>query len=168
VRPDLGAVPTDRAALLLGLLALAAWLGVGLVARPPFRPALGPVRRGVALGVLWTLPALAIALPLSAPAGIGPLHVATLACLGYGTVMVVLSVGVLGAVFRRDTLLGARWPLAAATGAVVANVSLVLHCPLSDVGHLLASHVGLGLLAAAVAGLGSVVGPRLTPGGPAR
>ncbi len=168
VRPDLGAVPVGRAVVLLSVLGASAGMGVWLVARPPWRAPLGPARRGVALGVMWTLPALSVALPLAAPSGVGVFHVATLACLGFGSVMVVLSAAVLGALFRRDTLLGARWPLAAATGALLGNLSLVLHCSLSDVGHVLVSHVGLGVLAAAVAALGSAMWPPFTPAGVAR
>jgi len=168
VRPDLGDVPVGRASVLLTIFGVSVGLGAWLVSRAPWRVSLGPVRRAVALGVLWALPALSLALPLSPPAGVGAFHVATVACLGYGSVMVVAAVVVLGALFRRDTLLGARWPLAAATGAVLGNLSLVLHCSLSDVGHVLMSHVGLGVLAAAVAALGAALWPRLTPAGAAR
>ncbi len=153
MRPDLATVPMGAAAVQLAALAVAVGVGVALVSRPPWRAPLSPAAHRGGMAALWAVPALALVLPLSEPVGLSGLAAATLACLGFGSVMVVLSVGVFGALFRRDTLLSARWPLAAATGAMAGNLALVLHCPLSDPGHVLLGHVALGLLAAAGAGL---------------
>lgn len=164
-RPDLAQVWVQTVPLALAWGVTAA-VGLWLVARPPWTSPLGRTRRTLALVALWALPALALVLPVGTPLGLGPLELPTIACLGYGSVMVVLSVGVLATTFRHDTLLGARWPVAAATGAVLGNVSLLVHCPSPDPGHLLVGHVGLGLLAAAAAAVGSALS--LTPSGAAR
>jgi len=161
LRADFGAYPLARmalAAVLPALAALYAWYA-GL--RPLHR---APPRRGAFVGLVVAIvgvPLLLAALPeastghAASHGGLGDeLLPRAWACFAYGSVLALPAL-LLGALLDRDAL---RQPLAflAAIGApaVVANLALQLHCPLTHPAHLLLGHAAISV---AFVLLGSVI-----------
>jgi hypothetical protein len=70
----------------------------------------------------------------------------SLACFAYGSALGAPCLALLWALDRGKCVPFRVWALAAGCVALVANVILVLHCPLTDGAHLLAGHFSIGLV----------------------
>lgn len=131
------------AALLVGLLAL--------VARSALRPLHSErsARLGSALAwFAWCLPCVLWFAPearASSDEWTGSFALRSVACFGYGSALAAPSFALLWALDR-----GAHVPfrvLALGAGVVglVANLILLLHCPITNRAHLAAGHLSIGL-----------------------
>lgn len=154
-RPDLAHYPAARMALSLGLLVAvtgaAAWRLLRPLHLPP--PGVWTSRALLVIGVLT--PCVLALVPIhhpGAPAGEGVAFAAACGkCLGFGA---ALGLPVLFLAFwaRRARIDGAA---VAALGGVAAgltgNLTLQVHCPITESTHLLLGHAGLLVVLGAVA-----------------
>jgi hypothetical protein len=157
-RPDRSVYPVLRMALglllILGLLGLQLALALRPLARPALRPWVSPAAIAGALLGLWllyALPAAHLAHPASLQdPGWQALLTRALPCLRFGLLLALASYALLRALDRGGV---GRGLLFAAYGGLVANLVLLLHCPVTAPSHLLLGHLGVAvLLVLAVAG----------------
>jgi hypothetical protein len=153
-RPDLAVYPVFR--LGLGMLVIIALLALQLllVLRPLSRPPLPAWASQAAIAsalvglvVLYALPPAHLAHPASLqPPGWPALIERALPCLGFGLAFGLVSYGLLRLFDRGGTRATRRALLAAAYGGLVANLLLLLHCPVTAPAHLLVGHLGVAVL----------------------
>jgi hypothetical protein len=153
-RPDLSVYPGFR--LALGMLVIVVLVGVQLVlalrplSRPPLPAWVSPaaiVGAVTALVALYGLPPPHLAHPASLQApGWQALISRALPCLAFGLVFALASYGLLRALDRGGTDPTRRALLAAAYGGLVANLLLMLHCPVTASAHLMLGHLGVAVL----------------------
>ncbi|MEO8904424.1 MAG: hypothetical protein ABI488_18785 [Polyangiaceae bacterium] len=135
---------------LLAGFALLGFLGVVVnsALRPlPIERRAARLRTALAFGA-WCLPCVLWFAPearVSADEFTGSFGGRSLACFAYGSALAAPSFALLWALDR-----GVRVPfqvgaLAAGTVGIVANLILMLHCPLTNPAHLLAGHLSIGL-----------------------
>ena len=146
-RVPLQSVSTSR---LLGGLLLAGLLGV--VAHSALRPL--PIERraarfrsGLAL-IAWCLPCVLWFAPetqANADDLSGSLALRSLACFAYGSALSAPSFALLWAFDRGVRVPFRVWALGAATVGLVANLILLLHCPITNRTHLVLGHFSIGL-----------------------
>jgi len=124
----------------------------GLVANSALRPL--PIERRAArlrsaLAVLaWCLPCVLWFAPeaqASADDFSGAFAWRSLACFAYGSAFAAPSFGLLWAMDRGVRVPFRVWALAAGSVALLANLILMLHCPITSRAHLVAGHFSIGL-----------------------
>jgi hypothetical protein len=124
----------------------------GIVANSALRPL--PIERRAArlrsaLAVLaWCLPCVLWFAPeaqASADDFSGTFAWRSLACFAYGSVFAAPSFALLWAMDRGVRVPFRVWALAAGGVALVANLILMLHCPITSRAHLVAGHFSIGL-----------------------
>lgn len=155
-RPDLATLSMGHLALELGGSLVAALVAVALAMRPEWRPEARPAVAWGALGFAVGVPALLAAIPapgagLTLPADLW--LKATIGCFGYATVMALAVVGTWRLVERRKHAGALQWATALAGACAVGTLSLQLHCPVTELSHLLLGHGAVGLVWAALGGL---------------
>jgi hypothetical protein len=69
----------------------------------------------------------------------------SLACFAYGSALAAPSFALLWAMDRGVRVPFRVWVLAAGSVALLANMILMLHCPINNRAHLLAGHLSIGL-----------------------
>jgi hypothetical protein len=130
--------------LLLGLL--------GLVAHSALHPL--PIARRAArlrsvLAMLaWCLPCVLWFAPeaqASADEFSGNFAWRSLACFGYGSALAAPSFALLWAMDRGVRVPYRVWALSAGMVGLVANLILMVHCPIANRAHLVAGHLSIGL-----------------------
>jgi hypothetical protein len=130
--------------LLLGLF--------GLVAHSALRPL--PIERRAArlrtalAVVAWCLPCVLWFAPeaqASADEFSGAFAWRSLSCFAYGSACAAPAFALLWAMDRGVRVPRRVWALAAASVALLANVILMLHCPITSRAHLVAGHFSIGL-----------------------
>ncbi len=143
-RVPLGSISTPRLAVggvLVGVFALVTWLAL--------RPA--PLERHAARAramlafVTWCLPcALCLVPETHASRDDGHFALRSLACFGYGSALAAPSFA-LSWVFDRGLDLPYRvWAFGAGIVALVANLILLVHCPVGARAHLIVGHFSIG------------------------
>jgi hypothetical protein len=124
----------------------------GLVAHSALRPL--PIERRAALlrsalaVVAWCLPCVLWFAPeaqASADEFSGAFAWRSLSCFAYGSVLAAPSFALLWAMDRSVRVPYRVWALAAGGVALLANLILMLHCPITSRAHLLAGHFSIGL-----------------------
>jgi hypothetical protein len=130
--------------LLLGLF--------GLVAHSALRPL--PIERRAArlrsalAVVAWCLPCVLWFAPeaqASADEFSGAFAWRSLTCFAYGSALAAPAFGLLWAMDRGVRVPYRVWALAAGSVALLANLILILHCPITGRAHLVAGHLSIGL-----------------------
>jgi hypothetical protein len=130
--------------LLLGLF--------GLVAHSALRPL--PIQRRAArlrsalAVVAWCLPCMLWFAPeaqASADEFSGAFAWRSLTCFAYGSACAAPAFALLWAMDRGVRVPYRVWALAAASVALLANLILMLHCPITSRAHLVAGHFSIGL-----------------------
>ena len=148
-RPDLAVYPSGRLVAVAGLLLLTTAVGVGVLMRPTWRPALPAwVDRATLIGVV-SLPLVVAGLPRAhalhpASTLVDRFVEGTVACFVFGTVVALAVGAVWRSVEQRSHPSAMRWVTAIATAAVVGNLALLLHCPVTQLDHLLLGHGAIG------------------------
>ncbi|MBW2529049.1 MAG: DUF1109 family protein [Deltaproteobacteria bacterium] len=154
-RADLAEYPAGHLTLVLVLLAAMAGAATWQLLRPLHLPSRGQRRAAVLIGGSMAALLLLLALPVDhpgAPAG-GALSfwINCLKCLAFGAA-VGLPVGLVAGLARRSSVGGgATAALSGIAAGALGNFGLQLHCPITDVGHLLWGHAPLLVLLALVA-----------------
>jgi hypothetical protein len=153
-RPDLAVYPVFR--LAIGMLVIVVMLGVQLalalrsLSRPPLPAWVSPAAIAgapIALVALYGLPAPHASHPASVQApGWQALISRALPCLTFGLIFALASYALLRALDRGGTDPTRRALLAAAYGGLVANLLLMLHCPITATDHLMVGHLGVAVL----------------------
>jgi hypothetical protein len=124
----------------------------GLVANSALRPL--PIERRAArlrsalAVVAWCLPCILWFAPeaqASADEFSGTFAWRSLACFGYGSALAAPSFALLWAMDRGVRVPYRVWALAAGSVALLANLILMLHCPITSRAHLVAGHFSIGL-----------------------
>ncbi|MEO7034828.1 MAG: hypothetical protein ABI548_13045 [Polyangiaceae bacterium] len=135
---------------ILAGVALIGFLGVlaNSALRPlPIERHAARLRSALALGA-WCLPCVLWFAPearASADEFTGSFGWRSLSCFAYGSALAAPSFALLWA-FDRDVRVPFRvWASAAGMVGIVANLILMLHCPLTNRAHLLAGHLSIGL-----------------------
>ncbi len=153
LRPDLAEYP------MLAMLVAVALEGliIGAAVRIELRPvqdAAPPAWMRPLLGMLaLAVPTLVALLPLAhagaplayAPPGKSFVQLA-LGCFSFGTALAAPVLLLLWALDRQGHRARGLAVLAAATGGVVGNLVLLLHCPITDIGHMLLGHASIGFV----------------------
>lgn len=151
-RCDLGSYPLPRLLLVVALYAGALALAE--------RTILLPLHRPLRLRKRWLVTVLALALPFvvaaSAPAYVDPNAISTIAqgsllrqawiCMRYGA---LLSLPAIILFFAMDRQLGRGrgfFTALAGLGALIGNLTLLLHCPIEEPAHQWVGHASIGLL----------------------
>ena len=125
---------------------------LGVVAHSALRPL--PIERRAArlrsaLAVIaWCLPCVLWFAPeaqASADELTGSFGWRSLSCFAYGSAFAAPSFALLWAFDRGVRVPFRVWALAAGMVGIVANLILMLHCPLTNRAHLLAGHLSIGL-----------------------
>jgi hypothetical protein len=75
----------------------------------------------------------------------GNFAVRSFACFAYGSALAAPSFALLWALDRGVEVPFRVWALAAGVVALVSNLILLLHCPITDRAHLVAGHFSIGL-----------------------
>jgi len=144
-RVPLGSLSPPRLAvggMLLGLLLFVTWVALRPV--PAARP-VATMRSALAV-FAWCLPCALLFVPEAASSG-DDSHFAlrSLACFGYGSALAAPSFA-LGWVFDRGLDVPyRRWAFGAGIVALLANLILLVHCPIAYRAHWLVGHCGIGL-----------------------
>jgi membrane-associated PAP2 superfamily phosphatase len=100
--------------------------------------------------VIAALPLAHADAPLAyAPAGKTFVALA-LACFTFGTALAAPILILLWALDRQAHRARGLAVLAAAIGGVVGNLALLLHCPITGVGHMLVGHASIGFVLVAL------------------
>lgn len=145
-----------RSIAALVLLAALAWIGSRALHTPPLERRAARFHWLLAL-LAWAIPcALFWLLPRSLAAGAesSTRFVArSLSCFWYGSALAAPSFALLWALDRSPRFSYRVGALAAAAVAVIANLILLVHCPNTQRGHLIAGHFTIGLAWLAVASL---------------
>lgn len=131
-------------------LALLGFLGlVEMIALRPLPIARSAARVRTALAVLaWCIPGLLWFVPEAQASAAEPATDFTcraLACFAYGSALAAPSFALLWAFDRERRVPFRVWALGAGLVSIVANLILLLHCPLTGRAHLLAGHLSIGL-----------------------
>jgi hypothetical protein len=135
--------------MIAGLLLLGLF---GLVAHSALRPL--PIQRRAArlrsalAVVAWCLPCVLWFAPeaqASADEFSGAFAWRSLTCFAYGSVFAAPACALLWAMDRGVRVPYRVWALAAASVALLANLILMLHCPITGRAHLVAGHFSIGL-----------------------
>lgn len=143
-RVPLGTISSARLAVggaLLAVLACVTWLAL----RPP-PLARGPGRARTALAlVAWCLPcALCLVPETHGPHDDSHFALRSLTCFGYGSALAAPAFA-LSWVFDRGLDLPYRvWAFGAGIVALVANLILLVHCPVTARAHLIVGHFSIG------------------------
>jgi hypothetical protein len=153
-RPDLAVYPVFRlgagALVIVVILAVQLALALRPLSRPPLSAWVAPAAIAaalVALLALYGLPAAHLAHPASFQApGWQALIARALPCLAFGLVFALASYALLRLLDRGGTDPTRRALLAAAYGGLVANLLLMLHCPVTAPAHLMLGHLGVAVL----------------------
>ena len=138
------------ARMLAGLLLL---FVLGLVTHSALRPL--PIDRGAAR-LRWLLSLVAWGLPWVlwfAPETRGSAEsfsssgfaLRAVTCFGYGSALAAPSFALLWVLHRGERVPFRVWALAAGLVAVLSNLILLLHCPSTQLTHLIAGHFSIGL-----------------------
>jgi hypothetical protein len=153
-RPDLTAYPVVR--LTFGMLVIIAILGVQLVLalRPLSRPPLAAWQAPAAIAAALIALIALYGLPTPDPGhpasfqepGWQALISRAIPCLAFGFSFALASYGLLRVFDRGGTDRTRRTLLAAAYGGLVANLLLMLHCPVTATAHLMLGHLGVAVL----------------------
>ena len=132
--------------LLLGLL--------GLIARSALRP---PAIQGCAARVrslfafvAWCVPCVLWFAPETPGGNAGDITgsgfaLRSLTCFGYGSALAAPSFALLWAFDRGERVSFRVWALAAGLVAVLSSLILLLHCPSTQLAHLICGHFSIGL-----------------------
>jgi hypothetical protein len=130
--------------LLLGLFGLV----VSSALRPlPIERRAARLRSALAF-VAWCLPCVLWFAPeaqASADEFSGAFAWRSLACFAYGSAFAAPSFALLWAMDRGVRVPYRVWALAAGSVALLANLILILHCPITNRAHLVAGHFSIGL-----------------------
>jgi predicted anti-sigma-YlaC factor YlaD len=129
-------------AVLVGLLALVAHSAL----RPlPIERRAARLRSSLAL-VAWCLPCVLWFVPQAQASGDdGNFALRSFVCFAYGSALAAPSFALLWALDRGVYVPFRVWALAAGVVALVANLILILHCPVTGRAHLAAGHFSIGL-----------------------
>lgn len=148
-RPDLSAYPIDRMALTVAFYALLIGGAFALELRPLQRRALPRWVRPVLAGIALLVP---VAFAFAPSAEVVAVHVPgsfmhlALGCFMFGLALTVPVLVLLFSLDRRAHRSFGVVVLAAAAGGLVANLGLALHCPITNVAHVLVGHATIGLI----------------------
>lgn len=160
LRPDFALYPGDRMALALLAFACTAAGGVVLSLLPDHLPPLPVGLQRFGLGTLLVLPVVCAVLPVAHAAHPrshlldGDFLSPTLACFGFGSAVAVVLLAVLRGLDRRSWWTRGFAVVGLAAGGAAGNLALQLHCPVTDIDHLLVGHAIVGVVWATVAALG--------------
>jgi hypothetical protein len=141
---SLGSLRIVAGVVLVGLLALV----LRAALRPlPIERRAARLRSALAIGA-WCLPFLLGLVPDAQASGqewTPSFALRCCSCFFYGSALAVPSFALLWALERGDPVPFRVWALGAGVVALVANLVLLLHCPVTNRVHLLAGHLSIGL-----------------------
>ena len=130
--------------VLLGLLALVARTALSPL---PIERRAARLRSALAL-VAWCLPCVLWLTPDAQSGGdelTGSFALRSFACFAYGSAFAAPSFALLWALDRGERVPFHVWALGAGIVALVANLILLLHCPVTHRAHLVVGHFSIGL-----------------------
>jgi hypothetical protein len=163
----LGGQPADETVkpveAMLGWLvgfALAALACLWVLVAPLGRPRPSPVVHLLLVGAALALPLVYAAFGSSASRAPGSFAEQAVGCFVYGTILALPFLGVVWLFERSDRPWLTRLVGVGAVGGLVANAALALHCPNTEVGHLVLGHAMVGALLAGAGALFTVARTR--------
>ena len=142
---ELGAPRWFLACLLTGLLG---WVVLSALRPAPLEPRKAHWRAALA-ALAWSMPCVLWFAPearASADDFSGEFAARSLACFTYGSALAAPSFGLLWLLDRHPRVPYRVWALAAGALALVANLILLVHCPISQRAHCAAGHFSIGLV----------------------
>jgi hypothetical protein len=133
--------------------AVAGFACLWVLVAPLGRPRPPPATRVLLVGAALALPLVYAFGGSSASRAPASLAEQAVGCFVYGTILALPFLGVVWLIERSDRPWLTRLVSVGAVGGLVANAALALHCPNTEIGHLVLGHAMVGALLAGVGAL---------------
>ena len=141
--------------------AVSAFACLWVLVAPLGRPRPPPATRVLLVGAALALP-LVYAVGGSSSRAPGSFAEQAVGCFVYGTILALPFLGVVWLFERSDRPWLTRVVGVGAVGGLVANAALALHCPNTEVGHLVLGHAMVGALLAGMGALWALARTRVS------